>query len=264
MNRLTDNDKNWGPFTFARWTGHFSFTLETEDEYYGPTARWSILAVAFGFALRIQLPQWLPSPGSDYEYGFSISKMDEHYDFISVYYGKNTHDSSTEKRWSAHFPWTQWEHVRFSLYNPDGSHFWTQRDRKTRGIHGFDEQMKQEAAVPKVYFGFQDYDGELIVATCHIEEREWHRGRGWFKWLRHFSPPVIRRSLDIKFSAEVGKEKGSWKGGTVGHGIDMLSVETPRQAFERYCKKEHRSKSGPYRLKFIGPCNPPDKVLSAQ
>ncbi len=255
MNRLTDNDKNWGAFTFARWSRRFSFVLETEDEYYGPTARWSILAVAFGFALRMQLPKWLPSPGSDYEYGFSICKMDDHYDFVSIYYGRQTHDSSTEKRWSTHLPWTQWDHVRFSLYSPDGSHFYTEKKGDS-----FDARWAKEKECPKVHFGFEDYDGELIVATCHIEEREWHRGRGWFKWLRHFFRPIIRRSLDLKFSAEVGREKGSWKGGTIGHGIDMLSVETPRQAFERYCKKDHRSKSGPYRIKFVGPCNPPAEM----
>lgn len=259
MSRLTDNDKNWGPFTFARWRDRFSVTIEA-----GESRRWKALAVAFGFAMRIYLPKRIPvAKGERPTYGFSLTKNDDgQWNFLSFYYGPQTWDSTTEKRKSFFLPWSEWDHVRFSLYNPDGSHFWTQRDRQT-GLRGFDEQMKQEASVPKVHFGFQDYDGELIVATCHIEEREWHRGRGWFKWLRHFSRPIIRRSLSLKFSSEVGREKGSWKGGTIGHGVNMLSVETPRQAFERYCKKDHRSKSGPYRITFIGPCNPPTESVKA-
>ncbi len=100
----------------------------------------------------------------------------------------------------------------------------------------------------------------MIVATCVIEEREWHRGAGWFKWLKWFYPRKIRRSLDLKFSAEVGPEKGSWKGGTIDHGIEMQKGETPRQAFERYCSKEHDARHGrKYRIRFIGPCAPPPK-----
>jgi hypothetical protein len=260
MSRLTDNDKNWGPFTFARWRDRFSFALETEDEYYGPTARWSLLAVALGFALRARLPKWLPSPGSGRDYGFALTKNgDGEWNFLSLYYGAQTHDSSTEKRWSMFLPWSEWDHVRFSLYNPDGSHFYTEPKKEE-----FSVRMKKEEECPKVHFGFRDYDGELIVATCHIEEREWHRGRGSFKWLKWFTRPIIRRSLSLKFSEEVGREKGSWKGGTTGHGIDMLSVETPRQAFERYCKKDHRSKSGTYRITFVGPCSAPITKIATQ
>ena len=98
----------------------------------------------------------------------------------------------------------------------------------------------------------------MIVATCSIEEHEWHRGEGWFSWLRFFYPKKIRRSLDLKFSAEVGPEKGSWKGGTIGHGIEMMAGETPRKAFERYCAKEHDARQGrKFRIRFIGPAAEP-------
>jgi hypothetical protein len=41
--------------------------------------------------------------------------------------------------------------------------------------------------------------------------------------------------LDIRFSEETGRRKGSWKGGTLGHGIDMLPGELHEAAFRRYC-----------------------------
>ena len=103
-----------------------------------------------------------------------------------------------------------------------------------------------------VSFQFEDYDGEIITATSLIEERQWEFGEGYFKWLSWFRKPKIIRSLDLQFSEEVGPEKGSWKGGTVGHGIDMLPGEMHEQAFRRYCDKEHSSKSGKFKLKYIG------------
>jgi peptide methionine sulfoxide reductase MsrB len=107
-------------------------------------------------------------------------------------------------------------------------------------------------ALSKVYFQIEDYDGEIITASTHIEEREWRFGTGWFSWLSLFSRPKIRKSLDINFSSEVGKEKGSWKGGTLGHGIEMLPNETHEAAFKRYCQQEFRSKFGRYRIEYRG------------
>lgn len=90
------------------------------------------------------------------------------------------------------------------------------------------------------------------MATCKVEEREWHRGEGWFKWLKWFYPAKIKRSLDLSFSAEVGPQKGSWKGGTLGHGIDMLPNETVEDAFRRYCSMEHERKGRKFMLTYLG------------
>ena len=43
---------------------------------------------------------------------------------------------------------------------------------------------------------------------------------------------------------ETGSKKGSWKGGTIGHGIDMLPGELHEGAFRRYCLA--------HKMKFIG------------
>lgn len=274
MNRLTDNDTNFGPFTLARWTHAFAAYIESGNDEDPET---TILIIAFGWALRIRAWNWLCRPWrarwvecnwdaetvkrlgrSGYweiherRFGFSLSDMGNGYDFFQLYYGAQTHDSSTTKSWCKHLPWKQWNHVRHSLYTPTGEHFYTE----PRGA-GFREFFEKKEQCPKVNFGFEDYDGEMIVATCMIEEREWHKGEGWFKWLRWFYAPKINRSLDLEFSAEVGPGKGSWKGGTVGHGIDMLDGETPKEAFQRYCAKNHEHRGQKYKLRFIGPCAPP-------
>lgn len=280
MNRLTDNDRNFGPFTLARWKGSFSAYIESgDDEDPGN----SLMLIVFGWALRILLPtiiqpnkekkiahSWskedVKRMGRNWYYdvterrfGFCLSNMGNGYDFLQVYFGPQTHDSSTTKSWCRHLPWKQWDCVRSSIHEPDGTLFATE----VRGE--FFEFMRTKEKCPACHFGFEDHDGELIVATCMIEEREWHRGEGNFKWLKWFYPRKTRRSLDIKFSAEVGPEKGSWKGGTMGHGIDMLPGETPRQAFERYCAKEHDARQGrKFRIRFIGPCDAPSKSRSEQ
>lgn len=250
MNRLTDNDKNFGPFTFARWGKRISLELRSGDD---EDPECHFLAVGFGWAFRLHLPTLLKPFGKYGEhrrsYGFSLCDMGNGYDFITFEYGPQTHDSSTTKSWSKHLPWKQWDHVRHSYYNPEGTHFAT--DPVGRGK--WEECNKLSESCPTVHFEFEDYDGKRIVATCKIEEREWHRGEGWFKWLKHFYPVKIRRSLDLRFSDEVGPEKGSWKGGTIGTGCDMLPGETPEQAFRHYCEKLHSSKGNNYMIKFIGP-----------
>jgi hypothetical protein len=253
MHSLPPNDKNFGPFTLARWNKTFSACINGDD---GDGHESNILIVAFGWALRVKLPFSI-KPFGKYneharEYGFRLSDMGNGYDFLQIFFGPQTHDSSTTKSWSKHLPWKQWNHVRHSLYTPTGEHFYTE----PKGAD-FREYFEKKEACPKAHFGFEDYDGELIIATCCVEEREWHKGEGWFKWLKWFSKPKIRRDLDLAFSAEVGPQKGSWKGGTMGHGIDILPNETPIEAFQRYCAKTHERKGREFNLRFIGPCSPP-------
>ena len=261
MNRLTDNDKNYGPLTVGRWSRTLSAYIEGGGE---DDAHSRLLIVAFGLACRLKLPFRINPLGKYGEharrYGFSLSDMGNGYDFFQCFFGPQTHDSLTTKSWSRHLPWKQWDHVRHSIYTPTGELFYT----KLKGAN-FGEFFANKDQCPKAHFGFEDSDGELIIATCTIEEREWHKGSGLFTWLRLFYSPKVRRSLDLSFSAEVGPEKGSWKGGTTGHGIDMLQAETPRHAFERYCANEHNARYGrKYRLRFIGPCGAPmlDKAKS--
>jgi hypothetical protein len=279
MNRMTDSDKSWGPFTLAPWRGSFSAYIRSGDD---EDPECVLLFIAFGWALRIHIPaiiqphkekkmalSWdvetVKRLGRNWYYdvderhfGFSLSNMGNGYDFLQIKYGRQTHDSLTDKTWSKHLPWKQWNCVRHSVYDPDGKHFATE-PRNRRGMASFREWMDACEKCPASYFGFEDFDGEMIVATCRIEEREWHRGEGWFKWLKWFWPAKIRRSLDIKFSAEVGPEKGSWKGGTIGHGIEMDRIgDTAFCAFVRYCEKEHDARQGrKYKIRFIGFAEPP-------
>lgn len=188
-----------------------------------------------------------------HEYGFTMSRSGTVGDSVhlQVRKGRSTLDSSTDQSWGCFLPWTCWRHVRHSYYDLQGKLFETVPERGTyykgsilgAGMGYYDAMREIEETVPKVVFGFHDYDGELLTATTFIEEREWRHGKGWFKWLSWFSKPIIHRSLSINFSGETGKKKGSWKGGTTGHSIEMdrgpdgQFYEGHLGAFLRYCSE---------------------------
>jgi hypothetical protein len=79
------------------------------------------------------------------------------------------------------------------------------------------------------------YDGTIVNATISVEEREWRR-RGLY-WSKLFSK--TRKTIDVEFDKEVGKEKGSWKGGTIGCGYELLPGETPYECLKRMEKERH-------------------------
>jgi hypothetical protein len=164
------------------------------------------------------------------EYGITLSTDG----FLQVFLGAQTHSSDTTQSWSCFLPFTQWRHVRYSLYDLQGDHFWTEPDGMP-----WDERQANVDACPSITFAFEDFDGERIEATTKIEEREWRFGDKQFKWLSMFRKPKISRCLDINFSKETGPKKGSWKGGTVGHGMEILPGELHESAFRRYCA-EHK------------------------
>lgn len=273
--RWSDDDKHFGPFLYSR---------EKRSK------RWGIVAIsgggdedakschlrmhAFGHTLICDLPpilkpwrqwvdmtkyEWHKGESKGYwdvhttQYGFSCSEG-----FLQVFLGPQTMDSLTTKDWCAHLPWTQWHFHRHAYFGLDGELLreWVEprrRSERRAGASGhFDEQYAFKKSMPKVAFEFDDYDGQRITATTQIEQRDYTFGEGWFQWLRFFRRDMVRRSLDIDFSAEVGPEKGSWKGGTTGHSIDMLPGELHESAFRRYCEQEHRAKGSRFRIKFIG------------
>lgn len=269
--RWSDDDRYFGPFTYSRdRRGYRPFTVmlgSGHDEYPGARLRLS----GFGHTLIIALPQWVLRPhvtkvtpawdaatiarlGRDYyldeterEFGFTYS--DGH---MSFHYGIQTHDSSTTKSKGWFPPWTQWRFVRHSLYDLAGEHFATipQRERRfTIGDAAWRNQWDVESAIkeacPSTSFEFDDFDGERIVAKTKIEEREWRFGERWCRWLSLLRRAKVRRSLDIQFSAETGKRKGSWKGGTIGHSVDILPGELHEVAFRRYCAEHNMTFVGP-------------------
>ena len=256
--RWGDNDRYFGPFTYARDSRGYRpiaaiLGSGDGDDYPGCTLRLSAMGHTFITVLPAIIKpwrkwvdtshyEWSKGSGGYWDTGKREYGLTLHDGHISVALGRVTNDSSTEQRWGWFLPWRAWRHVRHSLYDLDGALFVNlpQRPRGVRlGAAGFNNHWRAsealEAACPACVFAFKDFDGEELTATTRIEEREWLKGEGRFKWLSLFRRPKIRRSLDIHFSGETGRRKGSWKGGTIGHGIDTLPGELHEAAFRRHC-----------------------------
>lgn len=99
------------------------------------------------------------------------------------------------------------------------------------------EQEKELWSETHHYYYKTKYNEEQddIEATIGVEEMEW-RPR-WFKWTKLFA--MVRKSIKIEFNNEVGSERGSWKGGVLGCGYNMLPGETPYDTLMRMQKERN-------------------------
>lgn len=269
-----DGDRYFGPFTYANegrssklalmlgsgdgddYPGcrlHFSLGTRTLiaalPSIIKPQAKWHEITTE---PTRSQMMAQGRKPGYfnhyEREYGFSFVEGSLH-----LHYGAQTHEWPGSKSKVFLAPWREHKKVRHSLYDLEGRHFADLPDWGFKNPNGYTVRNAIEAVCPSAKFEFADFDGEHIIATCKIEEREWKRGKGIFRLL-FIGRNTVRRSLDLQFSAEVGKRKGSWKGGTVGHGIDMLPGELHEAAFRRYCDRQG--------LTFIGEVRDSDASLA--
>lgn len=69
-------------------------------------------------------------------------------------------------------------------------------------------------------------------ASVHIERRTYRR-----KWHWLLRKRMVNTSISVDFDDEVGEETGSWKGGTVGCGYNLLPGETALECLRRMEKE---------------------------
>lgn len=144
-------------------------------------------------------------------FGYDFNKWDRSWGFY--YFQRSFWFCWGQKTWSLRLPW-DFEMVRHEVLFPDGSlrkppgDSWDVADGRMVEKHPYTYTLKN---------GIE----QNRTATVYTEEREW-RWR-WFKWLPW--PRIIRRCIDVSFNDEVGERTGSWKGGVMGCGYDVLPGE---------------------------------------
>lgn len=134
-------------------------------------------------------------------------------------------------------PW-MWERHRHEILREDGNWMpvnhsmdaYIERLKVPGGRHDLNVWRRT------FHYIYKCRDGEVqdVKARVRLERAEW-RWR-WFPSVRLGRLPFPRevtRNLDIEFSAEVGEERGSYKGGCIGCSWKLLPDETPYDGLRR-------------------------------
>ncbi len=178
------------------------------------------------FSLTIVLPffnDWTDECDSP-KWGVSI-----HSNTLWVYKGGRGNMGGGNRWWTWEIPFVSHTFIRHSILLNDGTwdHNYKGDDKKYWDDPWKDKQMSW------TYDYTDKYDGEVIPTKIYVEEREWRPK--WLTWTKYFAK--TRRVIDIDFSKECGKRKGSWKGGVLGCSYEILPNETPLMCLMRMEKE---------------------------
>ncbi len=146
------------------------------------------------------------------------------------------HIPTVSKMWA--IPWKQSKFAKHILLNIDGS-VYVELDKSASTLDGawFNNPWDYPGH-ERIRFTFRDgHDNELITAIVYREKRVWTKGVSWMSWLKYVTKPIVHDSIDLNFDKEVGSRKGSWKGGTMGHGAEVRGNEGTLGSCIRYCEE---------------------------
>lgn len=249
----------------------FALTLSNPGEYYDKgdhrTNYCNLHFALFGNSWWFKIPElfkprkkwvdtsrydWSKNPEGGYwdyikrQYGISITSDTVHIAYGIQPGGWHSNDPANSDHTKVFWiPWKNMTYHHEELFTPEWKSYAILHE-PAKGV-SFDHRQEVwelhrriKEKVPKIKFRFNDYDGEEIIATCYISKRMWRHGISWCKWLGYIRKPLIKYALDLEFSKETGYNKGSWKGGTVGHSVEIEYGESPLEAFKRYGSAEDR------------------------
>jgi hypothetical protein len=136
-------------------------------------------------------------------------------------------NSTLHLNWGKHtklvdLPWA-WTHVRTSVFLYDGT--WGQQ------VSILDNTFEDKRAKETHPYHYLLNDGtvQTVDATISVREMEWR-----WKWLKSLPwPRLVRRTIEVEFSDEVGERRGSWKGGCLGCSYEMKRLEEPKETLLR-------------------------------
>ena len=152
-----------------------------------------------------------------------------HNQTVWIYIGGGENFEGGRKWITWHIPFITKDWIRTSILLKDGT--W---EHETPGNHkSFYNDEWKEKQQSWTYNYIDQYDGEIIPTTIYVEEREWRPK--WLKWTKLFA--IVSRDIDIHFSKECGKNKGSYKGGVIGCGYKLLPNEEPLDCLKRMEKE---------------------------
>lgn len=138
------------------------------------------------------------------------------------------------RKWKTiHMPWS-FEWCRTSMLLKGGEWAHSLRGKGNRKDFYKDEwKDKQWAETHPYTYTLKNGIVQKVEATIIVQEMEWRQR--WLMWTKLFNK--VRKSINIDFNQEVGEQTGSWKGGTLGCGYDLLPDEEPIDCLRRMEKE---------------------------
>lgn len=142
-----------------------------------------------------------------------------------IYKGGKGNYNGGNKWWAWNLPFITREWVRTSILLKDDT--WEHKNPAS-AIQFYNDEWKEKQK--SWDYDYTDkFDNSIIPTKIYVEEREWRPK--WLTWTSLFAKK--RKTIDVHFSKEVGKSKGSWKGGTVGCSYQILENESPLDCLKR-------------------------------
>ena len=194
------------------WTINFDISFEICG-YFDNRPRINLDIIFFNLTLILPFRNKWTDECDCPKWGIAI-----HNNTFWLYKGGKGNMNGGSKWWTWNIPFITKDWVRTSILLKDDTWAKSFYDKELK-----DKQKKWD------YVYTDKYDNEKIPTTIYVEEREWRPK--WLKWTKMFA--IINRTIDVHFSKEVGKRKGSWKGGTLGCGYTLRKNETPLECLKR-------------------------------
>lgn len=122
------------------------------------------------------------------------------------------------KRKSFDWPW-DWHTLAYESQLPDGTWqevSWDERDQVYRETHPYIYVLRSGTVQNRI---------ATVSKRRHVITWRAFKALRWPRW--------IKESIEVQFDGEVGERTGSWKGGTIGCGYDLLPGETMETALRR-------------------------------
>lgn len=148
-------------------------------------------------------------------------------------------DKSLFLRWGTKYkiiwmPWDWGSCVRHEVVNSYGN---LEREIGLEYVNGEPPRPKDGRKMYSSEYTYVLKSGETQkrTATYCVCEMEWrwrifHRA---YKLGLKIGPKIVKRCILVEFSDEVGERTGSWKGGTIGCGYELLTGESATDCLRR-------------------------------
>lgn len=209
--------KRWIELAFMR---HRPLSLNLYNHY---DEHDTLMLSLFGLTAFITLPKFLRGRELDEQgYGFSFCE-----DALHCYWGNRV--------WVFWYPWNfefykRWERVVDDRYGCQ-TEYWV--EIPAHMSHGFLATKESHPYTYTLEWG----EVQNRTATIYADRMEWRRR--CLMWLP--LGRLVKTSISVDFDGEVGERSGSWKGGCIGCGYEMLDGESLADCLRRM-ERERRFK----------------------